>query len=79
VGALPRAQAKGVTGSCSVPNSSNAGPSSSAISFLVGQKLVSFFNGTDHSSPPDWIIKNFTQQFMNYNKQNNFKIFKIRS
>jgi hypothetical protein len=42
------------------------------------QQLVSFFNGTDHSSPPDWRIKNFTHQFMNYNKQNNFKIFKIR-
>lgn len=42
------------------------------------QQLVSFINVTNQSSPPEWRIKNLTQQFMNYNRDNNFKIFKIR-
>jgi hypothetical protein len=29
------------------------------------QQLVSFLNGTDHTNPPQWEIKPFTQTFIN--------------
>lgn len=31
------------------------------------QQLVTFFNGSDLSTPPDWAIKPFTQSFINRN------------
>jgi len=32
---------------------------------IDNQQLVTFFNSTDHSTPLDWTIKFFTQQFIN--------------
>ena len=41
------------------------------------QELVLFLNASDHSNPPDWRIKHFTQLFVNYTKQRTTEIFKI--
>lgn len=35
------------------------------------QQLVNFYNRTDHSSPPHWSIKFYTQKFNNHNSTNN--------
>lgn len=48
------------------------------ISFLSDcQQLVHFLNTADHSNPPDWRIKHFTQLFTNHSRCRGFKIFKI--
>jgi ribonuclease HI len=48
------------------------------ISFLSDcQQLVHFLNAADHSNPPDWRIKHFTQLFSNHSRSREFKIFKI--
>jgi hypothetical protein len=41
------------------------------------QQLVSFLNGADHSNPPMWNIKTFTQSFINNCSRCNGCIFKI--
>lgn len=41
------------------------------------QLLVNFFNGKDHTNPPQWDIKLFTQSFINIISANEGKIFKI--
>jgi hypothetical protein len=41
------------------------------------QLLVNFFNSQDHSSPSDWTIKRFTQQFLNHIAGLSCNIFKI--
>jgi hypothetical protein len=41
------------------------------------QALVTFFNGTDFSSPPDWRVKDFTNQFIKCNRGRQHNIFKI--
>ena len=40
------------------------------------QLLVSFFNGTNFSSPPIWDIKPFTQSFITTNN-NNSRVLKV--
>jgi hypothetical protein len=45
--------------------------------FLSGQELVSFFDTSYHSNPPDWRIKHLTQQFFNYTHQRSTETFKI--
>ena len=60
-----------------------ATPVTSALSiqntiFLTNnQLLVSFFNGTDFSSPPIWDIKPFTQSFINTTNNNNSRVLKV--
>ena len=41
------------------------------------QQLVNFLNGKDHSNPPTWEIKPYTQSFVNIISTNGGKIFKI--
>jgi hypothetical protein len=38
--------------------------------YLTCQQPVTFFNGSNHSSPPDWTIKVFNQKFINFNSGN---------
>lgn len=47
-------------------------------SFLVdNQLLATFLYSSDHSTPPDWTIKAFTQQFINFTSASSSKVFKI--
>jgi hypothetical protein len=41
------------------------------------EQLAHFLNEADHSNPPDWRIKHFTQMFSNNTRSNESKIFKI--
>jgi hypothetical protein len=41
------------------------------------EQLVHFLNEADHSNPPDWRIKHFTQMFSNHARTRESKIFKI--
>ena len=41
------------------------------------QQLVNFINANDHSSPPLWSIKNYTQTFFNHFSAESCKVFKI--
>lgn len=41
------------------------------------QQLVTFFNGSDLSTPPDWAVKPFTQSFINRNVAGTYRVFKI--
>ena len=41
------------------------------------RQLINFFNGKDHTNPPQWDIKLFTQSFINIISANEGKIFKI--
>jgi len=48
------------------------------IFFLTdSQQMVNFFNGQDHSSPPQWEIKPLTQKFINITAGTNPKVAKI--
>ena len=42
------------------------------------QELVLFLNASDHSNPPDWRIKHFTQLFIDFTEQSSTRIFKIQ-
>lgn len=47
-------------------------------SFLSNnQQLVNFINANDHSTPPHWSIKTYTQSFFNHYSNENCKVFKI--
>jgi len=51
-----------------------------SIVFLTvtdNQQLVTFFNGTDHSTPPCWDIKPYTQRFINNTCNRNSRVFKV--
>jgi len=49
------------------------------ISFLTdSQLLVSFFNGTDLSSPPHWEAKPFTQSFLNSVINKRVQVLKVQ-
>jgi hypothetical protein len=41
------------------------------------EQLVRFLNSDDHSNPPDWRIKPFTQVFNNHTTGTNVKVYKI--
>lgn len=41
------------------------------------QQLVTFLNGNDHSSPPNWEIKPYTQHFINSIGSGSPRVFKI--
>lgn len=41
------------------------------------QQLVQFLNAADHSNPPDWKIKFFTQLFVNHSQNRGSNIYKI--
>lgn len=41
------------------------------------EQLMHFLNTADHSNPPNWRIKYFTQLFSNQSRCREFKIFKI--
>lgn len=43
----------------------------SPIFLTDNQQLATFFNADDHSSPPQWDIKNITQKFVNFSASNN--------
>jgi ribonuclease HI len=48
------------------------------ITFLSDcQQLVQFLNASDHTNPPDWRIKHFTQLYCNLAQNRNLRIFKI--
>ena len=42
------------------------------------QELVHFPNASDHSNPPNWKTKHFTQLFIDFTEQSSTRIFKIQ-
>lgn len=49
-----------------------------SLVFLTdNQQLVTFFNSAEHSTPPSWDIKPYTQKFINVISANNSKVYKV--